>query len=144
MRSQIRQGWLQRRKRAIALVAVGSVLAQALLAAFAVPAAFAAMRPGATPAGYSQVLICTGSGMKRIVLNADGNRVGQSDDAQGYNCAACHFTGCAALGSPAAPILSLPADFSGFHIVPLFRAGAPDAGFLYPHSRGPPSAVIHL
>lgn len=128
-------------KRAIALVAVWSLLAQALLAAFAVPAAFAAMRPGALPDGYGQVLICTGSGMKRIVVDPDGNRVGQSGEGQTDRCAACHFTGCVALGPLAAQMLSLPVRFTKFQPVPPLRTGSTGAGVLYPHSRGPPAVI---
>lgn len=141
---QTEQPFVPRWKRAIAVLAAWSLLAQALLAAFAVPAAFAALRPGLIlPEGYSQILICTGSGMKRIVVDADGNRVGDSEEGQEHGCVACHFTGCPGLGAPAAPVLSLPAQLV-CHAAPLPGIVAQDADFLCPHSRGPPSIVIDL
>jgi hypothetical protein len=144
MSPQMTQPLVPRRKRFIAVLAVWSILLQAVLTAFAVPAAFAAMRPGALPEGYSQVLICTGSGMKRIIVDPQGNRTGQSDEGQGYSCPACHFTGCAALGAPAEPILSLPVQFTRFRAIPPLHTASADAGFLHPHSRGPPPDVISL
>lgn len=125
-------------RRATAALAAASLLFQLLIAAFAAPGAFAAARPALLPEGYSLIVICSGSGMRRVVIDAAGKPVGQPGGEDAGDCAVCHFTGCAALAVAAAPGLSLPAFFPEERPEPLRGVSAGGAEFLCPDPRAPP------
>ncbi|MDA7949373.1 MAG: hypothetical protein MPJ78_18080 [Hyphomicrobiaceae bacterium] len=85
-------------KRCIAILAIAGLYCQILATALAIPAAFAAMKPGDLPAGYATFIICTGDGMKRITVDADGTPVEETEqELPGDQCLACQVVGGAAL-----------------------------------------------
>lgn len=126
-------------RRCAAFLAIWGLLCQAVLTATAIPVAFASTSPVALPAGYTSVVICTGSGMKRITLDAEGNRVEEQDSNNtSTQCTACHVTGGSVLAAtPVSVLASLK-----YILVPM----APPAGrtcfdkhqSLCPDSRAPP------
>ena len=130
-------------RRSAAFLAIWGLLCQAVLTAAAIPVAFAATNPAALPAGYTSLVICTGSGMKRITLDAEGNRVEEQDsNNMSVQCTACHVTGGSVLA--ATPISTLAT--LEYVLVPM----APSAGRtcfdehqnLCPDSRAPPSRTL--
>lgn len=126
-------------RRCAAFLAIWGLLCQAVLTAIAIPVAFAATNPGALPPGYSSVVICTGAGMKRITLDAEGNRVADHDSDNALaQCTACHVNGGSVFAAtPTSALVALE-----YVLAPM----APPAGRtcfdkhqgLCPDSRAPP------
>ena len=82
------------RKRFAIGLAIAGLFCQLIVTALAIPAALAAMHPGDLPEGYSTIIICTGDGMKRIIVDADGTPVGESEEDPPSNpCLACQVVG---------------------------------------------------
>ncbi len=126
-------------RRFAALTAVLGLLVQLAVAAFLVPAAFAAANTGPEFAGLRTIVICTGAGMKRIVIDAQGNPVEQQDGEPALeHCRVCHLAGTIYLAAPATPDYGAPA-YSAFRSAISVRQTVV-AGIcpLCPESRGPP------
>ena len=126
-------------KRSAAFLAIWGLLCQLVLTAAAIPAAFAAARPGVLPDGHWTVVICTGSGMKRITLDANGVPVEESQqDGPLDHCTACHLVSGGVLVAASAEVLACP--YCGLALLTPAVAeavtGKPDCRL--PESRAPP------
>lgn len=126
-------------KRLAAGLAIASLCCQLILTALAIPAAFAAMHPGNLPAGYSTIVICTGDGMKRIIVDADGTPVGESEeDPSAIQCLACKVAGSAVFLPTPDSVAVLPAR-EGTSLKPVSaQTDIRNPGCLHAHTRAPP------
>lgn len=126
-------------RRCAALAAVWGLFCQLALAAVALPLTALPVDPVAKAAGYTTVIICTGTEMRRITLDPQGNPVDEGEsEGPAERCVLCHITGKSVL--PAAPDVPVLAP----HYVPISVTPAADQiccdayHRLCPDSRAPP------
>ena len=126
-------------KRFAAGLAITGLYCQLIVTALAIPAAFAAMHPGDLPEGYSTIIICTGDGMKRIIVDADGTPVGESEeDSSLAQCLACKVAGSAAF--PPTPVsVAVLLEPAGGSLTPVSaQTDIRNPGCVHAHTRAPP------
>jgi len=121
------------------MLAIFGLYFQLLLTAVAIPAAFAAMLPGNLPDGYTLIVICTGEGMKRITVDADGTPVGETtQDMPAKQCAACYVVGGGVFIDQPVSQQVLLANSFGLVKPPFELACTHKASRIHTHSRAPP------
>ena len=129
-------------KRIAVSFAILGLLFQAALVAVSIPSAFAAGIPKDLPAGYTSIVICTGAGMERIVIDADGNRIEPEDQkASAEYCSACTLVDTPAFAINAVAPQNLTA---GYHSPYRVLGNQVSEDRLYaqcPDSRGPPLKI---
>ncbi|MDH3581954.1 MAG: hypothetical protein OEM91_15195 [Hyphomicrobiales bacterium] len=130
------------RKRYTAFAAICGLICQLVLTSLAIPAAFAAARTGALPAGYTTIVICTGSGLKRITLDAAGNAIEEQDSENGaLHCTACPLAGGTLLSPVNATQLTAP-EYTALQRTPRpARTASSTNARLCPDSRAPPAKL---
>ena len=89
------------KRRALGLSVAIGLIAQAVLSAYTLPAHGLSTTAG-SDAGLRSVVICTGDGLARILLDAEGNPVEKSrPDGQGATCSQCCALSCCGKIAPA-------------------------------------------
>jgi hypothetical protein len=134
-----RRGGVWRCRQAAAYLAICGLACQLVLTAFAIPAAFAAVRSEPLPPGYTAIVICSGAGMKRIVIDADGNPVDQEQhDTVPRQCTACHVVAGCVLEQTSGPGVAAPLYRLERHATPVAQIQVSQRQFLRPEGRAPP------
>jgi hypothetical protein len=133
-----RTGW----RRLTACLAIGALFCQAYLAALAIPASVALADIKGTFSAQNTIVICTGSGMKRITLGPDGEPVEQLDQDEALlSCHACALAGFFAFNTPAPPyFLSFASDTARL-AARSFDIKAGGRSYICPESRAPPLSL---
>jgi len=128
-------------KRAAAFLAILAMLAQAALVALTIPVVFAASSSSANAQqpGYQSLVICTGTGLKRITIDAQGNRVAEEEEETPLqDCPACAMVGHAVL----APVYGDEVPFShnetAEFVAPASQQSIHGLAYLCAKGRGPP------
>lgn len=134
-----RPGRIWRCRRTAAYLAICGLACQLVLTAFAIPAAFAAVRSEPLPPGYTAIVICSGAGMKRIVIDADGNPVDQEQhDSALRQCAACHMVAGCTLAPTSGASVTAPLYGLERHVASIAQIQVSQRQFLRPEGRAPP------
>lgn len=126
-------------KRAAACLVILGMLAQAALVASTIPVIFAISSAAAQQPGYQTIIICTGTGFKRITIDPEGNRVeGEEEEASLQDCPACALAGHAALVSVSGSEILFSHGEAASLVAPASQQSVSSLKYLCADGQGPP------
>ncbi len=126
-------------RRMVTCLAIGAILCEAFLTAVTIPASFALANTSSLPAAENTIVICTGSGMKRMTLGLDGELIEQPDqDEEPRSCPSCALTGFFALDPPETSTLGPAETQTSLLPVRALDLKVDQPRYVCPEGRAPP------